>query len=106
MSKMRCRGRVQMTKKCTGILYENGASSQEKQEPGEEQEKPQSKKKKPKSRKNSPLLMNLRTLLRNEDEPSLKRFFAESSDKGVSAQDLHPNLQPIYQKLRKRSPIL
>src|SRR6266568_189320 len=50
-----------------------------------------------KSRKNSPLLMNPRTPLRNEVELSPKRFLAESSTKGGSAQDLRPKFQPIYQ---------
>jgi len=35
--------------------------------------------------------------IRNKSEPSAQRFWAESSDKGVSAQYLRPNLQPIYQ---------
>src|SRR6266567_8777942 len=52
---------------------------------------------KPKSRKSSPLLTNQRTPLRNEVEHSPKHFLAECSDKGVSAQDLRPNIQPIYQ---------
>src|SRR6266567_6037593 len=52
---------------------------------------------KPKSRKNSPLLTNQRTPLRNEVELSPKRFLAESSTKGGSAQDLRPKFQPIYQ---------
>src|SRR5712691_725916 len=49
-----------------------------------------------KSRKNSPLLMNQKTHLRNEVELSPKRFLAESSTKGGSAQDLRPKFQPIY----------
>ena len=51
-----------------------------------------------KSRNNSLLLMNWRTLLRNEVELSSKRFLAEGSTKGVSAQDLRSKFQPIYQK--------
>ena len=49
-----------------------------------------------KSRNNSLLLMNWRTLLRNEVELSPKRFLAEGSTKGVSAQDLRSKFQPIY----------
>ncbi|MDQ2715976.1 MAG: hypothetical protein M3Z08_13800 [Chloroflexota bacterium] len=49
-----------------------------------------------KSRKNSPLLMNQKTHLRNEVELSPQRFLAESSTKGVSAQDLRSKFQPIY----------
>src|SRR2546428_12667808 len=56
-----------------------------------------------KSRKNSPLLMNQKTPLRNEVELSPKRFLAESSTKGGSAQDLRPKFQPIYQKKSKSS---
>src|SRR5258708_28525093 len=49
-----------------------------------------------KSRNDSLLLMNQKTPLRNEVELSPKRFLAESSTKGVSAQDLRSNFQPIY----------
>jgi hypothetical protein len=41
--------------------------------------------------------MNQNTLLRNEVEVSPKRFLAETSTKGVSAQDLRSKFQPIYQ---------
>src|SRR5260370_40315848 len=34
--------------------------------------------------------------IRNESEPSAHCFWAESSDKGISAQYLRPNFQPIY----------
>jgi len=41
--------------------------------------------------------MNQKPPLRNEVELSPKRFLAESSTKGLSAQDLRPKFQPIYQ---------
>src|SRR6266567_3185990 len=53
-----------------------------------------------KSRKNSPLLMNQKTHLRNEVELSPQRFLAETSTKGVSAQDLRSKFQPIYHQPR------
>src|SRR5215831_5243783 len=34
--------------------------------------------------------------IRNASEPSVQHFWAESSDKGLSAQYLRPNFQPIY----------
>lgn len=40
--------------------------------------------------------MNQKTHLRNEVELSPQRFLAESSTKGVSAQDLRSKFQPIY----------
>src|SRR5437879_1291755 len=57
---------------------------------------PSQKAEKRKSRKNSPLLMNQKPHLRNEVEHSPKRFLAECSTKGGSAQDLRPKFQPIY----------
>src|SRR5256885_13145757 len=51
-----------------------------------------------KSRKNSPLLMNQKTHLRNEVEHSAKHCLAECSTKGGSAQDLRPNIHPIYHR--------
>ncbi len=42
--------------------------------------------------------MNQKPPLRNEVELSPKRFLAESSTKGLSAQDLRPKFQPIYQE--------
>src|SRR5437588_4567996 len=52
-----------------------------------------------KSRKTSPLPTNQRTHLRNESEFSSKHFLGEYSDKGLPAQDLRPNIHPIYQKV-------
>ena len=46
--------------------------------------------------------MNRRTLLRNEVELSPKRFLAEGSTKGVSAQDLRSKFQPIYHQDDRR----
>ena len=40
---------------------------------------------------------NLSPTIRNESEPSAQFFWAESSDKRVSAQYLRPNIQPIYE---------
>src|SRR6266478_6072487 len=44
----------------------------------------------------SALQRNLNTPIRNASEPSVQHFWAESSDKGLSAQYLRPNFQPIY----------
>src|SRR6266478_5496985 len=46
----------------------------------------------------SALQRNLNTPIRNASEPSVQHFWAESSDKGLSAQYLRPNFQPIYQE--------
>src|ERR1700680_726754 len=39
--------------------------------------------------------------IRNEFEHSGHRFWTECSDKGLSAQYLRPNIQPIYQKTKQ-----
>src|SRR5258708_10321623 len=54
------------------------------------------KKKKNEARKSAPR-RNQNLPIRNESEPSAHCFWAEGSDKRVSAQYLRPNLQPIYQ---------
>src|SRR5258708_36067158 len=64
------------------------------------------KKKKNEARKSAPR-RNQNLPIRNESEPSAHCFWAEGSDKRVSAQYLRPNLQPIYQnelKVRRNEP--
>src|SRR5258706_16439858 len=58
------------------------------------------KKKKNEARKSAPQ-RNQNLPIRNESEPSAHCFWAESSDKRVSAQYLRPNFQPIYQQTVK-----
>src|SRR5258706_6422056 len=53
------------------------------------------KKKKNEASKSAPQ-RNQNLPIRNESEPSAHCFWAESSDKRVSAQYLRPNFQPIY----------
>src|SRR5260221_6422534 len=54
------------------------------------------KKKKNEASKSAPQ-RNQNLPIRNESEPSAHCFWAEGSDKRVSAQYLRPNFQPIYQ---------
>src|SRR5438093_4566747 len=56
-----------------------------------------SQKEKEKSRKNIPQPTKQRIHLRNEFEFPSKRFLGEYSNKGISAQDLRSNIDPIYQ---------
>src|SRR6266446_4808216 len=51
----------------------------------------------------SALQRNLNTPIRNASEPSVQHFWAESSDKGLSAQYLRPNFQPIYHQVAGRT---